>query len=268
MPELSFRELQQLAEAEYSIEDTRSDLNRLVEWFKQRDFYEPGLDSAYVFERKLKKETAYEHDVFWVDESLIMSEFPDEFKAEALGFVYDKKYFNQLGRLVYPVKDVRGNVMGLCGWDPFVKPKYLDSVNHGYKAKATTLYGMEKLPEYYTNNKKVFVTEGIVDTHWLRENEFQALAALGSHLTKYVIEILRRFGDRLIVLPDNDEAGNSFVKQVKYFLPKASVIQCKDGKDVDGYRKLNDGEFKDQILTDLHTLVNIPFLPTESFIVR
>ena len=268
MSELSFRELQQLAEAEYTVEDTRKDLAKIVEWFKQQPYYEAGLESAYVFERKLKKETAIEHDVFWVDESLIVSELPEEFLADALGFVRDKKYIVQFGRLVYPVKDVKGNVMGLCGWDPYVKPKYLDSVNHGYKAKATTLYGMEKLPEYYANQKKVFLTEGIVDTHWLRENDFQSLAALGSHLTKYVIEVLRRFGDRLIIIPDNDEAGNSFVKQCKYFLPKATIIQCKAGKDVDGYRKLNDGEYKDQILMDLCMVSSLPFYTTKSFILR
>ena len=46
MPELSFRELQQLAEAEYTVEDTRKDLAKIVEWFKQQSYYEAGLESA------------------------------------------------------------------------------------------------------------------------------------------------------------------------------------------------------------------------------
>ena len=265
--DLSFAELQQLAESQYTIEDTRNDLLDLVRYFQSLPYWEYAIQEAFVKERKLSFQTAVEHDVFFVDESTQLYDLEDKFKNESLGFVKNKT-ITQLGRLVYPVKDVKGNIMGLTGWDKYVKPKYLDSKNFGYKAKATTMFGMEKLPEYYQTGKPVFVLEGPVDCMYLREKGFQALSTLGSYLNKYCAEILRRFGDRLFVIPDMDESGNSYVQQVKNVLPKAHVLQVVAGKDVDGYRKMNDGEFEQQILTDLNMASMIPMYPTKSFYVR
>lgn len=262
--DLSFAELQQLAEASYTIEDTRQDLNDLVKYFQSLDYWRDAIEEAYVRERKLKFETAVAHDVFFVKEDTPIIDLEERFRVDSLGFVKYNRIVQE-GRLVYPVKDVRGNVMGLVGWDPFVQPKYLDSKNFGYKAKSTTLFGMERLPEYYTSKQSVFLLEGSVDCMYLRENEFQALSSLGSYLNKYAIEILRRFGDRLFVIPDMDEAGNSYVRQVKYCLPKAHVIQCTKGKDVDGFRKLDDGIYEMDILNDLHMLSAFPLYPSKMF---
>ena len=63
--------------------------------------------------------------------------------------------------------------------------------------------------EYYDNDKPVYLVEGIVCCLYLRSKGFQAFASLGSHLTPYVITILSRFGNRLIVIPDNDTIGKS-----------------------------------------------------------
>ena len=262
--DLTFYELQQLAENAYTIEDTRNDLGELVEYFKSLPYYQQSLESLIKIERKLNVETAVKHDVFFVSEDTVLEDLEDKFKNESLGFVRGK-YITQLGRLVYPVKDVKGNVMGLVGWDKYEEPKYLDSKNFGYKAKQTTLYGMEELPNYYTSNKPVFLVEGVVDCLYLRQNGFQALSSLGSYLTKYCIEILKRFGSRLYVVPDMDEAGNSYVKQVMRVLPKAHIFQARNGKDIDGFRKLEDSKYEKQVLKDLNTLSTIPFIQTESF---
>jgi DNA primase len=90
---------------------------------------------------------------------------------------------------------------------------------------------------------------------------------LGSFLTPYVITILSRFGNRLVTVPDNDETGDKYVRQIKRTLPKAKIIQCAKGKDIEGFRKLDEHAYEEQMLRELRSLSN-PFVRTELFIRR
>lgn len=251
---------------EYSIEDVREDLGNVVKFFRSQDYHNHAMKLFVQDYRGLPIEVTDDADAFCVDEEMPIANYPDWMLQEPLGFVKGNNV-PMLGRCVFPVKDVRGNVMGFCGWDPFEDPKYLDSKNYGYKAKATSLYGMEKLPEYYTSKEPVFVTEGLMCTLYLRSQGFQAMAALGSYLTPYVKVILSRFGNRLIMVPDNDETGDKFVAQIKRSLPKAMIIQCAKGKDIEGLRKLDDHKYEAQLLKELKALSN-PFNKTSLLIRR
>lgn len=251
---------------EYSVEDVREDLGNIVRYFQEQDYHQHAMELFIVQQRELPMQVAIDSDAFCVDEEIPLGALPEWMKQESLGFV-KKDWIPMSGRCVFPVKDVYGNVMGFCGWDPFVDPKYLDSKNYGYKAKATTLYGMEKMDEYYDSGKPVFVTEGLMCTLYLRSQGFQALASLGSYLTPYVIVILSRFGNRLVMVPDNDETGDKYVGQIKRSLPKAMIIQCAKGKDIEGLRKLDEHAYEQQLLTELKMLDN-PFAKTKLLIRR
>ena len=251
---------------EYSVEDARQELNNVVAWFREQEWHQNAMEACIVNGRLLPLTVADEADCFFVPETLLPYELPEWMQAPALGIVKFGS-ITQAGRLVYPVKDVKGDVMGFCGWDKFVDPKYLDSKNYGYKAKATTLYGMEKLPEYYESNKPVYVTEGIVCCLWLRSQGFQALALLGSNMTHYVIEILKRFGSRLVMVPDNDQTGDSFIRKIKWNLKKAIIVQAAFGKDLDGCRKFEDCKYEKELVKELLSLTN-PFVKTRLLIRR
>lgn len=252
--------------SEYSIEDVREDLNAVVKFFQAKDYHEHAMQLFMVDYRQLPMEVVEMADCFCVDEELSLDEFPEWMKSESLGLVKNK-WVPMWGRCVFPIKDVRGNVMGFQGWDPFEKPKYLDSKNYGYKAGATTLYGMEMLPEYYNNKKPVFVTEGLMCCLYLRWKGYQALSSLGSWLTPYQIQILSRFGNRLVAVPDNDETGDKYIRQIKRCLPKALIVQVRCGKDIDGCRREEDGKYEDLLLKDL-AVAHIPFAKTNMLIRR
>lgn len=251
---------------EYSVEEVREDLANIVRFFQAQDYHKHAMKLFIEQFRELPIEVAKTSDAFCVDEDMPISQFPEWMLQEPLGFV-KKNWVPMWGRCVFPVKDVYGNVMGFCGWDPFVEPKYLDSKNYGYKAKATTLYGMEMLPEYYTSKKPVFITEGLMCTLYLRSQGFQAMASLGSYLTPYVIRILSRFGNRLIMVPDFDDTGDKYVSQIKRQLPKAMIIQCTKGKDIEGLRKLEEHKYEEQLLKELTSLSN-PFVKTKLLLRR
>lgn len=270
---VSLRDMQLLAERQYSVEETRKDMNRMVDWFCSQPEQEHYLEVAVHKERKLPVSIARAQKVFFVNDEMVSGWLPDEFRAESLGFVRGNNVIFA-GRLVYPVMDVMGDVMGFCGWDKVNKPKYLDSRNQGYKAKHATFYGMETLNEAYRNNQPVYIVEGIVCCLYLRSQGLQAYAMLGSNLTPYVLAILRRFGSRLVVIPDNDtvgksvtdindnnqNAGNKFVAQIKKELPLAKVIQSVIAKDIDDTRLYNNGEYEQQFLQELRQVVVNPFM--------
>lgn len=242
---------------EYSIEDVRDDLNAVVKYFQAQPYHEHAMQLFMVQERKFPMEVTTMADCFCVDEELEINDLPEWMHSEPLGFV-KKHWVPMWGRCVFPVKDVRGNVMGLVGWDPTTKPKYLDSKNYGYKAGATTLYGMEMLPTYYNSNEPVFLTEGLMCCLYLRWKGYQALSSLGSWLTPYQIQILKRFGSRLVAIPDNDGTGDKYISQIKRVLPRALIAQVKFGKDIDGCRKYEEGIYEEDLLKDLKVIGN-PF---------
>lgn len=256
---------------DYNIEDTREDLDRIVKYFQSMDYYDLACDLHFPKWRDLPIEVAKLSDCFFVDEETEPASLPEWMQAAPLGFVKGKS-IPMWGRMCFPVKDVLGHTMGFVGWDPTVEkedkaPKYLDSKNYGYKAKSTTLYGMEMLPEYYRSKEPVFVTEGLMCTLYLRLNGFQALSSLGSYLTPYVIQILKRFGSRLVMVPDNDETGDKYVRQCKRALPKSLIVQCAYGKDIEGCRKENNHAYEQDLLKDLKSLSN-PFARTKILIRR
>lgn len=246
-----------------TIKEQRQLLTEMVDWFCSLDNQSEAL-TIVAKERGLLPVTLKQHNCFFIDEETVLADIPDKYRDETLGLIRNK-YIVYLGRFVYPVKDPNGLVMGLCGWDPYVQPKYLDSKNFGYKAKHNTMYGMEKLFEYYTNDKPVVVVEGIVDCLLLRENGMQALAVLGSMLSSYVITILSRFGDRCIVITDNDNylgtaedktSGEGFVKQVHWKLPQARVYQTTTAKDLDDVYRSSE-ESKNNLIEDLKNIDNM-----------
>lgn len=267
MDGLSLRELQLLVEAQYTVQDSRKDMGRMVEFFLEMESQEMMVDIAFCKERQLPMEIARKQKIFFIPDDFNYLDLPEEFQAESLGMVKGK-HIVYAGRLVYPVMDVHGDVMGFCGWDKFVQPKYLDSKNHGYKAKNTTVYGMEKLSEYYVSDAPVYVTEGIVDALYLRAKGYQALALLGSSIHSYVSIILRRFGKHLVVLPDNDTvgkqgdkvlnpAGEFLVRQVRKLLPDARIVQSLIAKDIDEARKVKNVE--ETMLKELETVCINPY---------
>ena len=172
-----FAQLQSLStmSSETTIDHLRKQLNKIPEFFKTRDDYLENVTIFAEIVRNLETKTLLECDSFMVQDDMLITEIPEELQHDSLGFCKGSS-INFLGRYVYPVKDVHGDVMGFCGYDKFSDVKYLDSINFGYKAKQYSVWGMEKLPEYYRNDKPVYFVEGIVCALYLRQCGLQSLA--------------------------------------------------------------------------------------------
>lgn len=231
-----FAQLQMLSlSAQDGVAEARTKMDRIAEIFRNRPEQEEWIKAFAAIRKSFPVEAFHEVGAFAVDVADTPNLLPEELCHDSLGFVRNGHLIYR-GRFVYPVHDIHGHVAGWCGYDPVELPKYLDSRNYGYSAKDALFYGAEKLPEYYRSSRPVFVVEGIVCCLWLRSQGFQALAALGSHLTPYMLTILKRLQCRCIVIPDADEAGTKFRRQVSRELPLARCYQSCIAKDIDDSR--------------------------------
>lgn len=232
-----FAQLQSLStlSEETTIDQLRKQLNELVAYFKSRKDY---MECVEIFAEKVRfldVKTLLDCDSFMVQPEVSILEIPEELRHDSLGFCKADSIIYS-GRYVYPVKDVHGDVMGFCGYDKYSDIKYLDSFNFGYRAKSYSVWGMEKLPEYYASDKPVYFVEGIVCALYLRQCGLQALALLGSQVSGYVSVIIKRFGLRAIVVCDSDDSGTKCRKSLKYKAPMCRVVQSTIAKDVDDSR--------------------------------
>lgn len=246
-----FAELQMQTMSQLNtVRDTRKQLNRLMRCFTEEKERVELCEIFATSVRNLELQTMLDCDSFMIQPDRDYSNVPEDLMDDTYGMFKGIHCLFE-GRYVYPVKDVYGDVMGWCGYDKFSDVKYLDSINFGYKAKNTTVWGMERLSEYYKSNRQVFFTEGIVCALYARQCGEQALATLGSGLTPYVIEIINRFGTRARILTDSDAAGNKFRNIALRNCPKARVLQSKVAKDLDDSRQVVP-----EIANELHKFEN------------
>lgn len=218
----------------YTIDNARKKLNRIVDFFKNREEYLQLVTIFAEVERKLDVQTLLDADSFMC-QHVEPIDLPEDLRHDSLGFCRGSRLVFD-GRYVYPVKDPHGDVMGFCGYDKFSEVKYLDSDNYGYKAKRYSLWGMERMREYYSSSEPVFFVEGIVCALYLRQCGLQSLAYLGSTLSPYGVEILKRFGSRAVVVADSDHAGDLCRKFLNRKVPSIRVVQSAVAKDVDDSR--------------------------------
>lgn len=140
-------------------------------------------------------------------------------------------------RVTIPLRDQQGRLLGVSkrSLDPDARPKYLEP--KGYP-KGRYLYGSWLL----TDERKVALVEGLVDTHRCWEERVPALGLMGARLTNDQVKTLQRMGiQQVVLLMDNDNAGMKGTVGV-YAALRGSGIQVRAGwyrpywnvKDPDG----------------------------------
>ncbi len=155
--------------------------------------------------------------------------------GEKNGRVYDR--FRN--RLMFPIIDVRGNVIGFGGrvLDDS-KPKYLNSNETLVFNKRKNLFGLNYAKK--TKEPYMILVEGNIDVVTLHQYGFDnAVASLGTSLTEEQVTLLSRYTEQVVLTYDGDEAGQRAAQRAIPMLEKAGiqvkVLQMKDAKDPDEF---------------------------------
>lgn len=153
------------------------------------------------------------------------------------GRIYDR--FR--GRVMFPIIDLRGDVIGFGGRILGEgTPKYLNSPDSMIFNKSQNLFALNLAKN--TKLGRIVLTEGYMDTIALYQAGFDcAVASLGTAFTPQHARHLSRFTQEVLIAYDADEAGMAAAKRAIPLLEKAGlkvkVLQMTGAKDPDEYIK-------------------------------
>ncbi len=165
--------------------------------------------------------------------------------SEKNGRIYDR--FRN--RLMFPIIDVRGNVIGFGGrvMDDST-PKYLNSPETLIFNKRKNLFALNLAKK--SKMGFLILVEGYMDAVALHQYGFDcAVASLGTSLTEEHASLLSKYTDQVILIYDGDEAGQNATRRAIPLLEKAElqvkVLKMRDAKDPDEYlKKFGADKFK------------------------
>lgn len=158
------------------------------------------------------------------------------------------------GRLMFPIEGVNGSVIAFGGramGDEM--PKYLNSSESPVYVKGKNLYGLSRAKEDVRKKNEAILVEGYFDFLQLWNAGIRnAVATLGTALTRNHLDLLRRYTRNVIVLFDPDEGGRHAVERsLQLFLEEkmnARVVLLPEKDDPDSFvRKYGRGALEDLI---------------------
>ena len=149
-------------------------------------------------------------------------------------------------RLMFPVIDVRGNVIGFSGrilGDG--EPKYMNSPETLVFNKSRNLFALNLAKK--SKSGYIILSEGNIDVVSLHQAGFDsAVASLGTSLTPEQARLLSRYTNQVIIAYDNDGAGIKAAQRAIGILEKldlkVKVLRMSGAKDPDEFIKLKGAD--------------------------
>ncbi|BCG65509.1 MAG: DNA primase [Methyloprofundus sp.] len=202
-----------------------------VEQLRGADAAKPAVD--YLKSRGLSGEVAREFQLGFAPnnwelikrfgkQQLIDAGFP----LSQAGNVYDR--FR--GRIVFPIRDKRGRVLGFGGrvLDDSL-PKYLNSPETVVFHKNREVYGLYELLAKNSKPERIVVVEGYMDVIALAQFGLgYVVATLGTATSKEHFELLFRFSSEIVLCFDGDKAGRT----ASWRAVEAALPSLRDGRQV------------------------------------
>ena len=228
-------------------------------YFHSQLYAEAGAQGlAYAQKRGMPKSTLTTFGIGFAPDSwngLIMAMKAKGYTEQELmdaGLVSEKGgriYDRFRNRLMFPIIDVRGNIIGFGGrvMDDST-PKYLNSPETVIFNKRKNLFALNLARK--SKLGYLILVEGYMDAIALHQYGFDcAVASLGTSLTEEHAVLISRYVDQVVLIYDGDEAGQRATKRAIPILERAGirvkVLQMKDAKDPDEFlKKFGPDKFK------------------------
>jgi len=145
------------------------------------------------------------------------------------------------GRVVFPIFTATQRIAGFGArvLDDAL-PKYLNTPETPIFRKGELLYGLHAGGTAIRQNRRAVVVEGYTDVLALHQSGFpEAVATLGTALTREHVRKLKGYAEEVVVVFDSDEAGRTAaLKSLPFFLTEG--LECRtlilpEGEDPDSY---------------------------------
>ena len=206
----------------------------------------------YFYDRKLTPQTIKKYGLGFAPDSwyslsdLLRSKgFSDKEIADAwlggLSSKSDKAYDMFRNRVMFPIVDLRGNIIGFGGrvLDDS-KPKYLNTSATPVFDKGNNLFSMN----FAKNSplKRIILCEGYMDVIAVNQAGFEnVVATLGTAITSGQARLISHYADEVIISYDSDAAGqNATRKAIQHFADvgvDTRILRMEGAKDPDEFIK-------------------------------
>ncbi len=220
------------------------------------DLYERNLLSEqggdarkYIAERQLDKETMAKFRLgYSLSGNHLQNYFgsqttPEDLEKAGLLSRGDSGFYDQFrGRLMFPIRDPRGRVIGFGARAlGDAKPKYLNSKETDVFQKRYVLYGLYETLQSSRNIEHLIVVEGYMDVIALQQSGISgAVAALGTAFTPEHLSLVQKYTKKIFICFDGDNAGKkAAMRAMETILPAMQidlnirVVFLPDGEDPD-----------------------------------
>lgn len=223
-------------------------------------YYQKTLESTrgnqarqYLEKRGIPKEVAAEFGLGYAPDGWdSLTKFLTKHKvplgfAEKVGLLVrrnsgDGFYDRFRGRLMFPIVNVDGKVIGFGGRvvDGEGEPKYINSPESEVYHKRSSFYGLDKSRDHIRRARRAIIVEGYMDFLSVYSSGIKnAVATLGTALTRDHVGVLKRYTDRYVVIFDGDESGiKAAVRSLDVFLEEGllpNVVILPEGTDPDSF---------------------------------
>ncbi len=146
------------------------------------------------------------------------------------------------GRIVIPIKDVNGRVIGFGAraMERDAIPKYVNSPESPVFSKRSALFGVDKARKEIVSKNETIIVEGYFDLISLYASGIRnVVATLGTAVTEEHLKRLRSYSENISFMMDGDEAG---VKGALRLIPvvadldiNGSIVALPEGVDPDSF---------------------------------
>ena len=149
------------------------------------------------------------------------------------------------GRVMFPIRDVTGRVIGFGGRTLSTEKKvakYFNSSESVLYNKSKVLYGMHLAKPAIVREERCFLVEGYTDVMAMHQAGVEnVVASSGTALTEGQIRLIRRFTPNVTVIFDGDAAGiRASERGIDLLLAEGmavKVVLLPDGDDPDSFAK-------------------------------
>ncbi len=183
-------------------------------------------DSTYLYNVLLKKN----YDIVKLDELGLIT------KDGING--YDKF----VNRIMIPISDLDGHVVGFTGriFNGEDSAKYINTKETSIYKKGSILFNYSNALPHIRENKEVVVVEGNMDAIRMYSCGIRnVLALMGTVLTKEQVNILKKLRVPVVLMLDNDGAGELATVNIGNYLTESGitckVVRLNGAKDPDEY---------------------------------
>ncbi len=170
------------------------------------------------------------------------------------------------GRLMFPIRNAGKRVVGFGGRvlkdDPErPAPKYINSPETPIYHKGSVLYGLPQARDEMRNTREAILVEGYTDLIALHMVGLgNAVASLGTALTREQAGLIKRFADKATLLYDGDEAGVNAAFRGADVLISAGldvlIALLPDGEDPDTLAQSGGRESVETVLNQAQPLID------------